>query len=93
VYFYYIYKIYQCGCELCVGDRAVQCLSFHPDSWPQTSLGNVLRCILKLRDITHCPLWRMATDILNEILQEKRVSELQWGLVLGLETKVVGGVT
>jgi len=33
----------------------------------------------------------MATDILNEILQAKEVSELHWGLALGLQTKVGAG--
>jgi hypothetical protein len=41
--------------------HVVQCLSFHPISWPQTSLGSVLRLILKF-------IMRMATYILNEIL-------------------------
>jgi len=56
----------------CVLETHAVRLSFHPVSWPQTSLGSVLRFILKFRDFTHSPAWRMATNILNEKLQTNK---------------------
>jgi len=52
--------------------HVVRCLSFHPLSWPQTSIGNVLGFILKFIDIMHSPAWRMATSVFNEILQTNK---------------------